>query len=647
MNKVVLVGSPNTGKTTLYNTITGQNEKASNYGGVTVEVKNAPLLLDKNTMVYDLPGLYSIETFSPEEKVSLNFLNANKDALIVNICDANNLYRNLFLALELKEMGLNICLAINMANGIKNIETIAIDLEKELGIKCFIIDARKRKKCTNLLKFLQNCKPNAAKLQKYCKKTNNQNEDYAALKYKEIDKILTKCGYKIYNEKLSKLDNFLFKPHVAIASFLILFLVVFYITFGSVGQTCSNFLSSVFSQVSFFLLPWLKNSSGWFASFVRDGMIGAMCSVLTFLPQIMFLNFFLNLMEDTGYLSRVAFALDGKLNRIGLSGRSVFSLLLGFGCTTSAYITTRNIENNCIRRRTALVLPYFSCSAKLPIFALICSVFFGTNRFLAVMAFYALGVIIGIILSIIDFKISGAKINQNFILEMPKLKAPYLQKIIKDAYFKTKEFALRVGSVICLASAIIWFASHFNFRLEFTEELSNASIVGQISNYIAPIFKPLGFSAVIVLALFSGLIAKEMVVSTLMLASGSVTILELQTIIDAGEGVFNLTTASAVALLVFVLLYPVCVSAMMAERQELGVKIMIKSVILQFLLAYSVSYLVYNLMLGKIMSAVLILLAIISVAIFVCYMIKYKSKRKVKFYACESKCSQNCMHKKL
>ena len=646
MNKIVLVGSPNTGKTTLYNTLTNENEKASNYGGVTVEVKNAPLYLDKNIMIYDLPGLYSIKAFSPEERVSLNFLDKNKNSLIINICDANNLYRNLFLALELKEQGFYVCLAINMCGGIKNIENIKQKLEQEIGIKCFLIDSRKRKKCLDLIKFIQNFNILNIKLQKNNDNVIIKSKESVGEKYNKINKILNNCGYKIHNENLSKIDKYLFNPHFAIVSFLLLFVVIFYITFNSVGQICSNYLSDAFSKIVFFLLPNLKNAGGWFASLLTDGIIKAICSVLAFLPQITLLYFFLSLMEDTGYLSRVAFALDTKLNKVGLSGRSLFSLLMGFGCTTGAFLTTRNIANKEIRKRTSLILPLYSCSAKLPIFALICSAFFSKNSFWAVMGLYALGVVFSLIIAVIDFKVSGAKNDENFILEMPKLKAPYFPKILKDAVSKTKEFVLRVGSVICLASVVVWFVCHFNFRLEFLSETNGGAIINKIVGVIEPIFKPLGFSSAIILALLSGLVAKEMVLSTLMLVSGATSILELQSLISFSGNALGFSSASAVAFLVFVLLYPVCISAMATEKQELGLRFMLKGVVLQFIIAYVSAAVVYIIMQGKTVVILSSLCVMILVAASVVFVVKYVKKQGGKCYACNHQCKNDCVQKR-
>ncbi|MBQ7579338.1 MAG: ferrous iron transporter B [Clostridia bacterium] len=650
MKKIILVGNPNTGKTTLYNTLTNSNEKASNYGGVTVDVKNAKLLASKDIYIYDIPGFYSTSSFSPEEKISLKFLKENSDALVVYLCDINNLKRNLFLALQLKEMGVPFCLVINNTGGFKNADELCIKLEKEIDAKCFLIDARKRKKCNKLLNFLQNFDYNTLKMQKYNISTTFKIEEeilnQTEFLYKKIEKILSHCNYKIINYNLNKFDSLLFKPWFAISSFLIIFLTMFFITFGYIGQTCSNFFAGLFSFLCYSIFPFMRNGNGVVVSFFRDGLIASVCSVLSFLPQIIMLHFFISLLEDTGYLSRVAFVFDGFLSKIGLSGRAVFSLLFGFGCTTNAMLTTRNIENGNIRKRTALILPYYTCSAKLPIFALLCSCFFNDNKFLVVILLYLLGFLVSVLISYLTFKLSKEKVNNSFILEMPRLKMPYLPKILRDMLNNALDFIKRIGGVIIIASVVIWFMSRFSVSFEFVEVFSENSIAGGISSLLKPIFSPLGFSSAIILAIIAGLVAKETIISVLMLASGATSVAGLQSIIIAGSGTLNFSVASALAFLVFVLLYPVCISAMAVTKQEFGGWFLIKSLAIQLGVAYFASLIVLLISNGEFLKLICVSLIILIVAVVVSFMIKYNKSNGEKCYGCTKQCSKNCLQKK-
>ena len=545
MGRVILVGNPNTGKTTLYNTLTGASEKASNWHGVTVEIK-ARKIEQTDHVLYDLPGIYSLDCFSPEEKISVDFLLKNKDKLIVNICDANNLKRNLYLTLSLIENGFkNIALAINMAKEVDNINQISERLSKELNIKVFNIDARTKNGCTELLNYISNfkdkttsgdfpykvesvyyCKNCSTFLCKNCNETrvekklneiiNNTNEEdfkaNAKVKYDKITKILNVCNYnqKSANNRLNKLFC---NKFFTLFAFFAIFSLIFILTFGSFGHYLSSFLGSAFERIVNLIFPNLKFQTGNpIVSFVYDGLFGGVVSILSFLPQIALLFFFINFLDDVGIVSRFAFMFDEFFQKFGLSGRSVFNIMMGFGCTTSAIFTTRNIADEKIRKRTALVLPNFSCSAKLPIYACICSAFFAGQKVLVIFGLYLIGVLVGLIIAIILKKISKTKTESTFIMEMPKLRFPRIRKILQDALRSVKDFIIRIGSIILVMSVIVWFISNFTFSLSFEPD-SDKIILNVIGSVLSPIFAPLGFGlASIIVALISGLFAKEMIV---------------------------------------------------------------------------------------------------------------------------------------
>lgn len=634
MKKIILIGNPNTGKTTLFNTLTGASEHVGNWHGVTVDVKERTFLSVKNVVLVDLPGLYSLDAFSPEEKISADFLKQNKNSLVINICDANNLSRNLYLTMQLLERGLNVCLAINMAKELKGGAKIFEKIESVLGVKVFPIDARKKRSCKKLVNFcldyagtsdqkrdkkigaetLTDGHTSVSTQQRINKDTSRcAGKDKAmgavtdtALKnlakerYAKIDALLMRVGVSKAGEYgKSKLDRVLFNRFGAVAVFIALFAVIFFVTFGQFGATLSGAVCDGFAFVKNLLFPFLAAESGnWFFSFLNDGVFGGVVSVLSFLPQIMLLFLFINLLEDIGYLSRVAFMLDGKLARVGLTGRAVFSLLMGFGCTTSAAITTRNLDDKLLRRRTTLMLPNFSCSAKLPIFACICGVFLKNISVFAVFALYLLGVGVSLIIALISAKVDGRKagnsVSPSFLMEMPKMRAPSISKILKAVWGHAKEFVVRVGSVILAMSILVWFINSFNFKLQFVGAEGN-TILKFLGHILAPIFAPLGFNSdAIAVALLTGLVAKEMVLGALVLANGAAGVQALGATLINPLSPAHFSAASAISFLVFVLLYPSCISSISAIRKEMGKKTMWLSVGLQFGIAYVMSFIAYE-----------------------------------------------------
>lgn len=634
MKKIILIGNPNTGKTTLFNTLTGASEHVGNWHGVTVDVKERTFLSVKNVVLVDLPGLYSLDAFSPEEKISADFLKQNKNSLVINICDANNLSRNLYLTMQLLERGLNVCLAINMAKELKGGAKIFEKIESVLGVKVFPIDARKKRSCKKLVNFcldyagtsdqnrdkkigaetLTDGHTSVSTQQRINKDTSRcAGKDKAmgavtdaALKklakerYAKIDALLMRVGVSKAGEYgKSKLDRVLFNRFGAVAVFIALFAVIFFVTFGQFGAALSGAVCDGFAFVKNRLFPFLAAESGnWFFSFLNDGVFGGVVSVLSFLPQIMLLFLFINLLEDIGYLSRVAFMLDGKLARVGLTGRAVFSLLMGFGCTTSAAITTRNLDDKLLRRRTTLMLPNFSCSAKLPIFACICGVFLKNISVFAVFALYLLGVGVSLIIALISAKVDGRKaengVSPSFLMEMPKMRAPSISKILKAVWGHAKEFVVRVGSVILAMSILVWFINSFNFKLQFVGAEGN-TILKFLGHILAPIFAPLGFNSdAIAVALLTGLVAKEMVLGALVLANGAAGVQALGATLINPLSPAHFSAASAISFLVFVLLYPSCISSISAIRKEMGKKTMWLSVGLQFGIAYVMSFIAYE-----------------------------------------------------
>lgn len=587
----------------------------------------------------DVPGMYSLDGYSNEEKIAANFLNQNKDALVVNICDANNLERNLKLTTELKSAGFNVVLAVNMFNEVQHNYKKLAEL---LDVVLIEIDARSKKSVAclkeTIFKVLQQKKKNES--------VKIINKNVEKLNYKDIFyKIKSKNenNYK-FTDKLDKLV--LNKAFFLILFFLIVFLI-FYITFGQVGEWVLSGFEWCTGKI-FGVLGKIIEASKMSApvkSFFIDGLLAAVQSVLSFIPQIVMLMFFLNLLEDTGFMSRVAFMFDGAMKKFGLTGKSLFSLMMGFGCTTGAVMTTRNLENKNLRKRTALLLPFMSCTAKLPIFLVISSLFFENYKFLFVFLLYVFGVALSLVFALI-YRRFVPDSNDLFILEMPKYRFPNLNKILRDTFKIVVDFLIKVATTILIFTSAIWVLQNFSIRFEFLngENFEN-SILYFISSKISCVFGFIGLkNAGIVAAIIFGLVAKELVVVGLAMingAAGSLEVLKLSLL--SPSSVCHFTPVTSIVFLVFVLLYSPCVSALGAIRSELGVKTMLYVLVVQFLLSYFVSGMVYGVLTST--TFAIILLSIILLDIMSIFVLKLVRKKKSCWGNCNG-CGKICGDKK-
>ncbi|MBQ7466512.1 MAG: ferrous iron transport protein B [Clostridia bacterium] len=672
MQKVILVGNPNTGKTTLFNTLTHSSEHAGNWHGVTVDVKSKLFTFEKQQFeLFDLPGIYSLDDYSTEEKVAVDFIDANPDSVFVCILDANNLARNLFLALQLKEKTDNLVLAVNMAKEVKSFDENA--LQKAVGIRVVGIDARSGRSVKRLkqaifeisqnrelnveenfqnqkiksIKTIQNFKSKKYEYEENFDITNFEGKCKAT--FEKVDNILKDAGYKTERPLgASVLDRIFLHKFWGFVCFAMVMAVVFFITFGSLGSFLSDKVGECFGFLSSRVMEWLEKiiHNQFLLDFIQKGVLQGILTILGFMPQIILLFMCLNFLEDVGYLSRVAYLFDPYFKKLGLTGRSVFSLIMGFGCTTTAAITTRNLDSKTLRERTALYLPFFSCSAKLPIYALICSAFFVRYKALIVFALYMTGVLLMMLVALIANKSSKEENKEIFMLEMPKIRVPSARKVIKDAISSAKDFFVRVGGILLASSIVIYLLYNFNFKLQYTGGNGNESIIGTIAKWLSPVFTPLGFGMQgAVIALISGLVAKEMVVSSLAIVNGVETGLLATSLISPASPV-HFSTLSALSFLLFVLIYTPCVSACASIKKEVGRKVMIKSILLQCGLAYLVSLAFYN----TVNSALnanwgFFTLCVILIALFVICVVKYLKKGKISFQkvpcnACKNACAQ-------
>lgn len=641
--RIILAGNPNTGKTTLFNTLTNSFEHASNWHGVTVDVKSKKYVFkDKEFEVCDLPGLYSLDAFSKEEKIASDFIDQNQDSIVVCVLDANNLRRNLFLALEIKERTQNVIFAVNMAKEVKSFD--AKKLEEKIGVKTIAIDARNKKSVKNLKKeifdFVQQKVSTLPKVQNF---EINEFEKKCKDRFQKISGILSEIGYKpngVYGN--SKIDKIVLSKFGSFFVFALVMAGVFFLTFGFVGDWLSSkfndFLAMLSEKISFFLNEKIGNSM--IVDFVDEGIISGGLSVAGFLPQIILLFACLNFLEDVGYLSRVALMFDPFLKKLGLNGRATFSMIMGFGCTTTAIMTSRNLDNKSLQKRTTVLLPFMSCSAKLPIFAVIVSTFFERYKALMVFSLYMFAVLLMIVVAMIFAKKDKSEEKQTFIMEMPKYRIPNFSKIMKNTFSTAKNFISRVGGAIVISSMIIFVLYNFDFMLHYVGDNSKNSILYSLAKFVAPIFSPLGFGSVgAVIAIFSGFVAKEMVVSSLAIIN-KVSVDELALSLATSSSAVCFSPASALSFAIFVLIYTPCVSACIMMKKEVGRKTMWLSIVLQICVAYVSSFVVFNLI-DSILNQKYAFFTgmVIFVALLVLFVIKYLKKREIK---CKDFCGGRC-----
>lgn len=647
--KVILAGNPNTGKTTLFNTLTNSFEHASNWHGVTVDVKQKQYeYAGKKFEVCDLPGLYSLDAYSKEEKIASDFIEQNRDAVVVCILDANNLKRNLFLALELKEKTPNLIFAVNMAKEVKSFD--AKKLEQELGVKTLAIDARKKKSAKTLKETIADFAIEQIVPNKTLEQFDMSDfEKKSKQKFQEIADLLNRIGYQqngLYGK--SKLDKVVLSKFGSFVIFTLVMGLVFFITFGTIGNTFSEKVNDIFGVLSVklydFFQGFIKNEL--LLRFINEGVIAGALSVTSFLPQIILLFACLNFLEDFGYLSRVAFMFDPFFKRLGLTGRSAFSLIMGFGCTTTAIMTSRNLDNKNLQKRTSILLPFMSCSAKLPIFAVIASTFFAKYKALIVFSLYLFAILLMVVVALIFSKKDKEQEEQTFLLEMPKYRAPSLSKVLKNALTAGKNFIVRVGGAIVLSSVVIFMLYNFSFKFQYVGQNSENSVLYVLAKFLSWIFKPLGFGSVgATIAIFSGFVAKEMVVSSLAIVN-KVPVDGLALSLASSSSAVWFSPISAISFLVFVLLYTPCVSACIMMKKENGRKAMWLSIGLQIGIAYLASFLVYNILSSIVkrqygfLAGLLILVALAGFAV-----IKYLKKKNIKSVsACNGSCKACLKH---
>ena len=653
-----LVGNQNCGKTTLFNQLTGANQHVGNFPGVTVDRKDGVIKGHKNTLITDLPGIYSMSPYTGEEIVSRSFVLDEKPKAIINIVDATNIERNLYLTMQLLEMDIPMVVALNIMDELTaNGGSVDINtLEAMLGVPVVPISAAKNEgvgelvkhaihiahyqekplrqdfcsadekggavhRCLHAVRHLIEDKAVAAQLPLHFAASKvvegdelvlgqlgleesekemlehvirqmekelglDRNAAIADMRFSYIHRV---CAQTVVKPKESRehrrsvrIDKLLTGKFTAIPMFLLIMVAIFWLTFNVIGGNLQTLLDAGIQNLTELTRSAMEgaNVNPILTGLVTDGIFAGIGSVLSFLPIIVTLFLFLSVLEDSGYLARVAFFMDKLLRKIGLSGRSIVPMLIGFGCTVPAVMATRTLPSARDRKMTILLTPFMSCSAKLPIYAFFANAFFRDYSWLIVSGLYILGIVIGILIALFYKKTLFRGETVPFVMELPNYRLPGVMNVVRLLWDKAKDFLQRAFTVIFISTIIVWFLRSFNWQFNLVSNEQD-SILAQIAGFIAPVFAPLGLGDWrVITALISGVMAKESVVSTLeILYSGGIE--------------SAMTALPAVSLLVFSLLYTPCVAAITSVRRELGRKWSAGMVVWQCVVAYAAASLAH------------------------------------------------------
>ena len=653
-----LVGNQNCGKTTLFNQLTGSKQHVGNFPGVTVDRKDGVIKGHENTLITDLPGIYSMSPYSSEEIVTREFVIREKPKGIINIVDATNIERNLYLTMQLLELGFPMVVALNMMDELRENDgsVMVNEMEAALGVPVVPISAAKGEGIEELIrhaihvakyqerpletdfckseegihrgihavmhliedhakrvqipvrfaaskvlegdtKILEQLKLTANEIH-ILEEISGQTEEEtgmdrsAAVAQMRFDYIEDICAEAVIKPKESKervrsrkIDQFLTGKYTGIPAFIGIMGIVFWLTFNVIGAFLQGILDYGITALTEVVDMAMQAAhvNTVVQSLVIDGIFNGVGGVLSFLPIIVTLFFFLSLLEDSGYMARVAFIMDKLLRKLGLSGRSIVPMLIGFGCTVPGVMASRTLPSERDRKMTILLTPFMSCTAKLPIYAFFTAAFFPKHRALVMISLYVFGIVMGILMALIFKKTAFKGEAVPFVMELPNYRMPGAKNVMHLLWDKAKDFLQRAFTVIFIATIVIWFLQNFDTGLNMVADSQN-SILAMVAGVIAPVFTPVGFGDWrITTALISGFMAKESVVSSLTVLFGSTAILQE-----------TLTTIGAAALLVFCLLYTPCVAAIASVKRELGGKWAVVMVVGQCVIAWIAAFAVYH-----------------------------------------------------
>ena len=623
MRKVLIVGNPNVGKSTLFNSLTKSSVRTGNFHGVTVEETSKIVTVENEQYeIVDLPGLYSLNTFSREEEVSKNQILKHADVVLF-LVDANTLKRNLFLALQLKQEGVSFKILINNYDYFlkKGNKIDANKLEKSLGVEIEIINAKKIKASKKLFEIQKN----GVKNENFQKKSENLEKNIKD-NYNYLTKILDDCvtlkqGY-VYGQ--SKLDKFLLNPFIMTIGFALMFFLSLYMIFFLLGPAISVLLSSGFEN--FIINPFCNflcsvTDNIWIIEFFRQGVFSSFVTILCFLPQICLMFTFLTILEDSGIISRMAYVFDDFLSKFGLNGKAVYILLLGLGCNTMSSVATRSLNGKNLRTKTAIINPYISCMARLPVYVLVASALFSKMAYLIVAALYLLGFIIAMIVAIVLNKFMPTKSGE-LLLEFPPTKGIDFKHVLSSAKTNAVDFIKRVFSVVLCVGVIVWILTHTKFNLHYTQTI-NESILFIVADKLKFLFAPIGLNnSGIVSSLFVGIMAKELIISTFSVCNNVTTTQALTLSLISPNSVINFNIATGLSFLIFSLLYAPCVSNLAVIKKETDNFTMWFCLISQFVVAYLLSFIVYQLMTKGVVFTLVILVIISIIILSGCVVIK-------------------------
>ena len=657
-----LAGNQNSGKTTLFNQLTGSNQHVGNFPGVTVERKDGTIRGHRNAVVVDLPGIYALAPYTSEEIVTRDFITRHHPDGIINIVDATNIERNLYLSLQLIQLHIPMVIALNMMDEVTSNggRVDAAQMQKRLGVPVVPISASRNQGIDQLIRaailvagthacpsrsdFYDGAAGNAlhdvTELVAPAARKADIPAGFAAVKLLENDALMLDtlrlppptrqavenrirameresaadrkaavadmryrfienlCSETVVKPAESKqhrrsvaIDRVLTNKYLALPSFFAIMLLIFWLTFGVIGSYLSDLLGAGISALGTLVGNGLAAAGVHpvVTSLVVDGVFAGVGSVLSFVPTIVILFFFLSLLEDSGYMARVAFVMDKLLRKIGLSGRSFVPMLIGFGCSVPAVMATRTLPSERDRKMTVFLIPFMSCSAKLPIYGMFTMAFFPTHRALVMISLYIFGMMMGIVSAVVSRHTVFRGEADAFVMELPNYRLPSPKSVLLLLWDKTRDFLTRAFTIIFVATLVIWFLQKFTWNLQPVAE-SSRSILAGIGRFIAPVFAPMGFNDWRVsTALLTGFLAKEAVISTFGVLTGAST-----AALPAALGQM-LTPLAAFAFLIFTLIYSPCVAAISAIRRELNSDLLALNVVIyQTIFAWLCAFLVYQ-----------------------------------------------------